>query len=41
MEDREFYILTDASAQPVIEARHRRIEEALARAAAYRSSAGD
>jgi NAD(P)-dependent dehydrogenase (short-subunit alcohol dehydrogenase family) len=41
MEDREFYILTDASAQPVIEARHRRIEEALARAAEYRSSEGD
>lgn len=41
MEDGEFYILTDASAQPVIEARHRRIEAALARAAEYRSSAGD
>lgn len=41
IEDREFYILTDASAQPVIEARHRRIEQALARAAAYRSNAGD
>lgn len=37
IEDREFYILTDASASPVIEARHRRIEEALARAAAFRA----
>ena len=41
IKDQEFYILTDASAQPVIEARHRRIEEALARAAAYRRSEGD
>lgn len=38
IEDQEFYILTDASAQAVIEARHRRIEEALARAAAFRRS---
>lgn len=41
IEDREFYILTDGSAQPVIEARHRRIEEALARAAGYRRSEGE
>lgn len=41
IQDREFYILTDASAQPIIEARHRRIEEALARADAYRRSEGD
>lgn len=40
IEDREFYILTDASAKPAIEARHRRIEEALARAADYRSREG-
>jgi len=38
IEDEEFYILTDASAQAIIEARHRRIEGALARAAEYRSS---
>jgi short-subunit dehydrogenase len=36
MEDGEFYILTDAAARPVIEARHRRIEESIARAAAFR-----
>lgn len=40
IEDREFYILTDASAQPVIEARHRRIEMALARAAELRRNEG-
>jgi short-subunit dehydrogenase len=38
IENEEFYILTDASAQTIIEARHRRIEEALARAAEYRRS---
>jgi len=38
IEDGEFYILTDASAQTLVEARHRRIEEALARAAEYCSS---
>lgn len=38
IEDEEFYILTDASAQTIIEARHRRIEEALARAAEYGDS---
>jgi len=36
MEEGEFYILTDAAAQPVIEARHRRIEASIARAAAFR-----
>lgn len=41
IEDEEFYILTDASAQPVIEARHRRIEEALARAVAFRQEEAD
>ena len=41
IQDQEFYILTDASAKPVIEARHRRIEEALARADAYRRSEGN
>lgn len=38
IEDDEFYILTDAAAQPIIEARHRRIEDAIARASKYRSS---
>lgn len=38
IEDGEFYILTDASAQTLVEARHRRIEGALARAVEYRSS---
>jgi short-subunit dehydrogenase len=38
IENNEFYILTDSLAQTIIEARHRRIEEALARAAEYRSS---
>jgi NAD(P)-dependent dehydrogenase (short-subunit alcohol dehydrogenase family) len=38
IEDGEFYILTDAAAQPLVEARHRRIEEALARAAEYHGS---
>ena len=41
IQDDEFYILTDASAQSVIEARHRRIEAALARAAAFRLKEGD
>jgi len=36
MADGEFYILTDAAAQPIIEARHRRIEASIARAAAFR-----
>jgi len=38
IEDGDFYILTDASAQTIIEARHRRIEEALTRAGDYRGS---
>lgn len=38
IEDGEFYILTDASAQTLVEARHRRIERALARAVEYRCS---
>ena len=38
IEDGEFYILTDASAQTIIEARHRRIEEALAHATEFRGS---
>jgi NAD(P)-dependent dehydrogenase (short-subunit alcohol dehydrogenase family) len=37
MEEGDFYILTDAAAQPIIEARHRRIEAAVARAAAFRA----
>ena len=35
IEDAEFYILTDAAAKVTIETRHRRIEEALSRAAEY------
>ena len=41
IEDSEFYILTDASAEPVIKERHRRIEDALARAASYRQREGN
>ena len=41
MEEGDFYILTDASATPVIEARHRRVEKALARAAAFREQEAD
>lgn len=37
MEDGDFYILTDAAAQPIIEARHQRIEAAIARAATFRA----
>jgi NAD(P)-dependent dehydrogenase (short-subunit alcohol dehydrogenase family) len=36
MKNEEFYILTDATAESVIKARHQRIEEALMRAAQYR-----
>ncbi|MGJ7491484.1 SDR family NAD(P)-dependent oxidoreductase [Variovorax sp. ZT4R33] len=38
IQDREFYILTDDLAQSVIQNRHRRIEEALKRAALFRES---
>jgi NAD(P)-dependent dehydrogenase (short-subunit alcohol dehydrogenase family) len=41
MQEGDFYILTDATLQPVIEARHRRIEQALARAAAFRQQEAD
>lgn len=41
LQDGEFYILTDSSAQPAIEARHRRIEEALGRAAVFRQKHAD
>ena len=37
----DFYILTDAAAQPIIEARHRRIEAAVARAAAFRAQSSE
>jgi len=36
MESEDFYVLTDASAEPLIRARHRRIEEALEHAASFR-----
>ncbi len=41
IQDKEFYILTDATAEPVITARHRRIEQALVRAAQYRQDHSD
>ena len=41
IEKEEFYVLTDASAEPLIRARHWRIEEALVRAAAFRQQQAD
>jgi NAD(P)-dependent dehydrogenase (short-subunit alcohol dehydrogenase family) len=41
IEDGEFYILTDGVIQPGLEARHRRVEAALARAVAFRQQEAD